>query len=74
MGTTVIIADNNSGPDVTTNPGLLFSKTKPEAVPCRSVILKPEKAPKGRVSVIVSEADSEGCRCSDLKSRGTRRQ
>src|SRR5262245_37755556 len=27
IGTTVIIADNTSGPDTTTNPGLLFDRT-----------------------------------------------
>ena len=57
MGTTVIIADNNSGPDMTTNPGLLFTGKPSPALPVNGVFWRPENANKGPVSVIVSVAD-----------------
>jgi L,D-transpeptidase catalytic domain len=59
-GTTVIIADNKSGPKMTTSPGLIFAGHKGETAPPGSVVWQPEKAPKGPVSVIVSAADNEG--------------
>jgi hypothetical protein len=57
IGTTVIIADNESGPDTTTKPGLLFSGKPREIVPAGAVLWQPEKAPQGPVSVILSSAD-----------------
>jgi hypothetical protein len=54
LGSTVIIADNDSAPSVTTKPGLLFS---PHASASRGVVWTPEKAPKGPVSIIVSAPD-----------------
>lgn len=54
LGSTVIIADNNSAPSTTTNPGLLFSA---QASGNASAVWTPEKAPKGPVSIIVSVAD-----------------
>jgi hypothetical protein len=57
LGTVVIIADNKSGPDITTKPGLLFSKTKNEAAPAGAVVWKPERAPTGPVSIMISAAD-----------------
>jgi hypothetical protein len=57
IGTTVIVADNNSAPETTTRPGLLFAAHSEESAPAGSVVWKPEKASKGPVSVIVSAAD-----------------
>jgi hypothetical protein len=55
LGTTVIIADNNSRPTSTTKPGLLFSgKTGATAAGFKWT---PEKAPKGPISIIVSARD-----------------
>jgi len=51
LGSTVIIADNNSAPSTTTNPGLLFSA---QASGNGGAVWTPEKAPKGPVSIIVS--------------------
>jgi hypothetical protein len=55
IGTTVIIADNNSGPQETANPGLLFAGTTGTAP--SKFKWSPEKAPKGPVSIIISGAD-----------------
>ena len=60
VGTTVIIADNNSGPGTTTNPGLVFARETAGSVPAGSVVWQPEKAPNGPVSVIISSADGAG--------------
>src|SRR6202047_5616905 len=49
LGSTVIIADNNSAPSQTTNPGLLFSA---QASASRGAVWTPEKSPKGPVSII----------------------
>ncbi|TMA92307.1 MAG: L,D-transpeptidase [Deltaproteobacteria bacterium] len=57
IGTTVIIADNESGPGTTTKPGLLFAGDIGQAVPAGAVVWQPEKAPEGPVSVILSAAD-----------------
>jgi len=55
IGTTVIIADNNSAAKETVKPGLLFSgKTGTEAGGFKWT---PEKAPKGPVPIIISGAD-----------------
>jgi hypothetical protein len=54
MGSTVIIADNNSAPSTTTNPGLLFSA---QGTANGGAVWTPEKAPKGPVSIIVSAPD-----------------
>jgi L,D-transpeptidase catalytic domain len=55
LGTTVIIADNRSAPRETTNPGLLFSgKT---GTTTSNFQWSPENAPKGPVSIIISNAD-----------------
>ena len=54
LGSTVIIADNNSAPSQTTNPGLLFSA---QASASRGAVWTPEKSPKGPVSIIVSAPD-----------------
>lgn len=58
MGTTVIIADNNSGPDMTTSPGLFFTGKPSPALPVSGVFWRPESATTGPVSVIVSVADN----------------
>ena len=55
LGTTVIIADNKSAPRETTNPGLLFSGQT--GATTSNFQWRPEKAPKGPVSVIISNAD-----------------
>jgi hypothetical protein len=57
IGTTVIIADNKSGPGTTTKPGLVFAGDKSLAAPAGAVVWKPERASKGPVSVIISAAD-----------------
>src|SRR5262245_13089109 len=59
MGTTVVIADNESGPDTTTKPGLLFAGDPGETAPAGAVVWQPHKAPEGPVSVILSAADGE---------------
>jgi hypothetical protein len=59
VGTTVIIADNSSGPGTTTNPGLVFAGTT-AGVPAGAMVWQPEKAPKGPVSIIISAADGAG--------------
>jgi L,D-transpeptidase catalytic domain len=55
LGTTVIIADNNSRPTTTTRPGLLFSDKT--GAPVTGFKWTPEKAPKGPISIIVSGPD-----------------
>ena len=55
LGTTVIIADNNSRPKSTTSPGLLFSDKT--GAPVSGFKWTPEKAPKGPISIIVSSPD-----------------
>ena len=57
LGTTVIIADNESGPDTTTKPGLIFAGNGSETAPAGAVMWKPDQAPEGPVSVILSAAD-----------------
>ncbi len=57
-GTTVIINDSKSAPGSTAAPGLLFTATPREIVPSGGVVWKPEKAPTGPVSIIVSSADA----------------
>jgi hypothetical protein len=57
IGTTVILADNKSGPDTTTKPGLLFAANRSETAPAGAVVWEPDKAPEGPVSVILSAAD-----------------
>jgi hypothetical protein len=57
IGTTVIIADNESATDTTTKPGLLFAGSRSETAPAGAVIWQPDKAPEGPVSVILSAAD-----------------
>jgi hypothetical protein len=54
LGSTVIIADNNSPPSTATNPGLLFSA---QGSVNGGAVWTPEKAPKGPVSIIVSAPD-----------------
>jgi hypothetical protein len=54
LGSTVIIADNNSAPSVTTKPGLLFSA---HGSANGNAVWSPEKAPKGPISIIVSAPD-----------------
>jgi L,D-transpeptidase-like protein len=58
IGSTVIIADNQSAPGETTNPGLLFSEKT--GTTTAKFIWSPEKAPKGPVSIIISNADRAG--------------
>jgi hypothetical protein len=60
VGTTVIIADNNSGPGTTTNPELLFAQTTAGTTGAGTIMWQPEKAPKGPVSIIISAADGAG--------------
>ena len=60
VGTTVIIADNSSGPGTTTNPGLVFGKTTAGTMPAGTIVWQPEKAPSGPVSIIISAADAAG--------------
>jgi hypothetical protein len=57
IGTTVIIADNESGPDTTTKPGLLFAGNRSGTAPAGGMVWQPDKAPEGPVSVILSAAD-----------------
>lgn len=56
-GTTVIVTDGKSAPGKSTAPGLLFANTPGEVAPPGGVVWKPERAPTGPVSVIVSSAD-----------------
>jgi hypothetical protein len=56
-GTTVIITDSKSGPGNTAAPGLLFTARPMEQAPPGAAVWKPEKAPTGPVSIIVSSAD-----------------
>jgi hypothetical protein len=60
VGTTVIIADNSSGPGTTTNPGLVFGGTTAGTAPAGAIVWQPDKAPKGPVSIIISAADGAG--------------
>jgi hypothetical protein len=55
IGTTVIIADQNSAPKETVKPGLLFSRNTGTAF--GGFKWTPEKAPTGPVSIIISGAD-----------------
>jgi hypothetical protein len=55
LGTTVIIADNNSRPTSTTSPGFLFSAKT--GAPSSGFNWTPEKAQKGPISIIVSGPD-----------------
>ena len=56
-GTTVIVTDRKSAPGSTAAPGLLFAATPGEVAPPGAIVWKPEKAPTGPVSIIVSSAD-----------------
>jgi hypothetical protein len=56
-GSTVIITDRKSAPGNTAAPALLFSATPGDVIPSGVAVWKPEKAPKGPVSIIVSSAD-----------------
>ena len=58
IGTTVIIADNKSAPSHTLRPGLLFSG-KTGTVPAGGFVWRPETAPKGPISIIVSAPDGK---------------
>ena len=61
-GTTVIVADDQSAPHETVHPGLLFSVKGWEpplsAFATSDYVWKPELAPTGPVTIIVSTADS----------------
>lgn len=57
LGTTVIIADNKSGPSLTTKPGILLAGKPGEVAAPGGFHWTPEKAPSGPVSIIVSGAD-----------------
>jgi hypothetical protein len=59
LGTTVIIADNTSGPNTTTKPGLLFTRDNAAKPLAGAVMWAPDKAPKGPVSIILSVPDHE---------------
>jgi hypothetical protein len=59
IGTTVIIADNKSAPSHTLRPGLLFSG-KTGIAPAGGYVWRPEAAPKGPISIIVSAPDGKG--------------
>jgi len=59
LGTTVIIADNTSGPVTTTKPGLLFARGNAALPMPGTIVWAPEKAPKGPVSIILSVPDHE---------------
>jgi len=56
LGTTVIVADNNSAPKHTVEPGLLFSG-KTGTGPGKNFTWDPAKARSGPVSIIISRAD-----------------
>ena len=58
IGTTVIIADNKSAPSHTLRPGLLFSG-KTGNGPAGGFVWRPETAPKGPISIIVSAPDAK---------------
>ena len=57
IGTTVIVTETKSAPGSTAAPGLLFAATPGEIAPPGAVVWKPEKAPSGPISIIVSSAD-----------------
>jgi hypothetical protein len=59
IGTTVIIGDNKSAPSHTIRPGLLFSG-KTGTAPAGGFVWRPELAPKGPISIIVSAPDRKG--------------
>ncbi|HEX4140863.1 MAG TPA: L,D-transpeptidase [Candidatus Methylacidiphilales bacterium] len=59
LGTTVIIADNKSGPDTSTKPGLLFARENSAPLPSGAIVWNPGKAPTGPVSIIISVPDHE---------------
>src|SRR6202011_5674297 len=56
IGTTVIIADNKTAPRHSLRPGLLFSG-KTGTAPAGGFVWRPEAAPKGPISIIVSAPD-----------------
>src|ERR1700726_710602 len=56
LGTTVMIADNRSAPSHSLRPGLLFSG-KTGTAPAGGFVWRPEAAPKGPISIIVSVPD-----------------
>jgi hypothetical protein len=64
MGGTVVIADDHSGPAEAAHPGMVLSAVKPDAqevaVPAafHEYEWRPELAPEGPVSVLISGADS----------------
>ena len=58
IGTTVIIADNKTAPSHSLRPGLLFSG-KTGTAPAGGFVWRPEAAPKGPISIIVSAADRQ---------------
>jgi hypothetical protein len=60
IGTTVIIADNKSAPNHTLRPGLLFSGKTATVPASGGFIWRPEMAPKGPTSIIVSAPDRKG--------------
>jgi L,D-transpeptidase catalytic domain len=59
IGTTVIVADNKSAPSDTLRPGLHFSG-KTGTAPAGGFVWRPEMAPKGPISIIVSAPDRKG--------------
>jgi hypothetical protein len=56
VGTTVIIADNKSAPSHTVRPGMIFSG-KTGTPPEGGFVWRPDSAPKGPVSIIMSAPD-----------------
>ncbi|MEO8339178.1 MAG: L,D-transpeptidase family protein [Nitrospirota bacterium] len=56
-GTTVIVTDQKSAFGDISESGLLFGSSPIELTPPRGVIWRPEKAPAGPVSIILSGAD-----------------
>jgi hypothetical protein len=59
-GTTVIVSDDRSGPHETVHPGLLFSikgwESPPSVLARGGYVWKPELAPTGPVTIVVSTA------------------
>ena len=55
--TTVIVTDQKSNPNYPAGPSLLFATMPGEAAPAGGTVWKPENAPTGPVSIIVSSAD-----------------
>jgi hypothetical protein len=57
-GTTVIVTDQKAAPGSTAAPGLLFASARDEGnPPPGGFVWKPEKAPTGPVSIMISSAD-----------------